>query len=765
MAGAEDSVRPTTSGSDEGTSKHVVAISKPPDNGSQIVALDHRVLLDLHRLADEKITLVRVGDRLVVVFDNHSTVTLDHFYDVDGRPLAGIAVQLGADRVVSADTFLDEFPVSFDQSLLPAAGEAAPQSSAQFADTMVDALTTGTTPIALLVAADSADGAAPAGARFDAPAPLVTSTPGDGEDTGSGGGDPDPGNDTNTAPIGAADAAVVTEDAHVTVTGNVLANDTDADLDVLVVTDVAGAASNLGVAIAGQYGSLTLNPDGSYVYALSNADAQVQALTANDTLTDTFSYTASDGRGGFVTETLTITIQGTNAAPTLSLGEDTALAVVASSSSAATLLAGAAARILDASAAEPEDKIGVIEARISSGYQAGTYSADGDPGNDFGERLQLTAAGEAMVASLGGTVGFDAASGLLTLRFANPITGASATAVLGHIAYVNQIGDFSLAVGSDDSRTVAVRATDSDGATSAWADRDIGLAADVVDTKRMDDFTGGRFDDVVSGGIGDDVIDGAGGNDTFRYALGDGNDTIQGGTGQDVYEFSGLASGALTMDADGPWLFLESNGDLSRICEVERFEFQLGADADSFDIGGDLTAAGVTSLLIDAGDGDDTIDASLMTSSTSLDVRGGAGDDALMGGLGDDRIDGGDGDDTLIGGNGDDILVGGTGGDAIEGGTGNDHIDGGDGDDTLSGGEGRDTYGLSGFFGSDRIEDFVSGEDRIELSGFSADDVTLTSVEGGNATRISIDVGGVHYGDALVDGYLSLLDLEFPTAA
>ena len=543
-----------------------------------------------------------------------------------------------------------------------------------------------------------------------------------------------------------------------------LANDTDTDLDVLVVADVAGAASNLGVAIAGQYGSLILTPDGRYVYALSNADARVQALTADDTLADTFSYTVSDGRGGIVSEMLTIIIQGTNAAPTLSLGEDTALTAVASSSSTATLLAGSTARILDASAAEPEDKIGIIEARISSGYQAGTYSADGDFSSDFGERLQLTAVGEALVASLGGTVGFDAASGLLTIRFATPITGASATAVLGHIAYVNQIGDFSLAIGSDDSRTVAVRATDSDGATSDWADRDIGLAADVVDTTGRDAFTGGRFDDVIIGGIGDDLIDGAGGNDTVRYALGDGNDTVQGGTGHDVYEFSGAASGALTMSADGPWLFLENNGDLSRICEVERLEFRLGADVDSFDIAGDLTAAGVTSLLIDAGDGDDTIDASLLTSSTSLDVRGAAGDDALTGGLGDDRIDGGDGDDTLIGGEGDDILVGGTGGDAIEGGTGDDHINGGEGDDTLSGGEGRDTYGLNGFFGSDRIEDFVSGEDRIELSGFSADDVTLTPVDGGSATKISVDVGGIHYGDALIEGYVSLLDLEFPAA-
>ena len=89
----------------------------------------------------------------------------------------------------------------------------------------------------------------------------------------------------------------------------------------------------------------------------------------------------------------------------------------------------------------------------------------------------------------------------------------------------------------------------------------------------------------------------------------------------------------------------------------------------------------------------------------------------------------------------------------LEGGTGDDRIEGGEGDDTLSGGEGRDTYVLSGLFGSDRIEDFVSGEDKIEFSGFSSDDVTMTPVDGGSGTRISVDVGGIHYGDALIDGY------------
>ena len=42
------------------------------------------------------------------------------------------------------------------------------------------------------------------------------------------------------------------------------------------VTLVNGAAGNVGVAVAGTYGTLTLNANGSYTYTLDNAAAIVQ---------------------------------------------------------------------------------------------------------------------------------------------------------------------------------------------------------------------------------------------------------------------------------------------------------------------------------------------------------------------------------------------------------------------------------------------------------------------------------------------------------
>lgn len=62
----------------------------------------------------------------------------------------------------------------------------------------------------------------------------------------------------------------------------------------------------------GEYGSLTLNADGSYTYTLNNFDPRVQGLDSNDTLTESFIYTITDGDGDPSTTTLTITINGSD---------------------------------------------------------------------------------------------------------------------------------------------------------------------------------------------------------------------------------------------------------------------------------------------------------------------------------------------------------------------------------------------------------------------------------------------------------------------
>ncbi|MGU3363109.1 Ig-like domain-containing protein [Methylobacterium sp. M6A4_1b] len=80
-----------------------------------------------------------------------------------------------------------------------------------------------------------------------------------------------------------------------------LAHHSDADNDALFVSAIQGGA--LGQAIAGRYGHLTLNADGSYSYAADTAGSLVGSGH------DIFSYRVSDGHGGTATANLDITVQ------------------------------------------------------------------------------------------------------------------------------------------------------------------------------------------------------------------------------------------------------------------------------------------------------------------------------------------------------------------------------------------------------------------------------------------------------------------------
>ncbi|MBF0272768.1 MAG: tandem-95 repeat protein [Magnetococcales bacterium] len=134
----------------------------------------------------------------------------------------------------------------------------------------------------------------------------------------------------NDAPVAQNDSGVAIEAGGVAngstgsqAAGHVLTNDTDPENDTLFVTAVrvgsvegSGSAGTLGSALAGTYGSLVLNGSGDYTYAVNESDATIQALQSGQSVTDSFNYTVSDGA---LTDigVLTITIQGSNDAPTI----------------------------------------------------------------------------------------------------------------------------------------------------------------------------------------------------------------------------------------------------------------------------------------------------------------------------------------------------------------------------------------------------------------------------------------------------------------
>jgi VCBS repeat-containing protein len=114
---------------------------------------------------------------------------------------------------------------------------------------------------------------------------------------------------SNDAPIVQVDTASVSEDSVLSASGNVLTNDSDVDAGTALTVANPGQYT-------GSYGNLVLQADGRYTYTLSNASTQVQRLAAGQQVTDTFSYSASDGITSRSAQ-LVLTITGSNDAPTL----------------------------------------------------------------------------------------------------------------------------------------------------------------------------------------------------------------------------------------------------------------------------------------------------------------------------------------------------------------------------------------------------------------------------------------------------------------
>ena len=121
-----------------------------------------------------------------------------------------------------------------------------------------------------------------------------------------------------------------------------------------------------------------------------------------------------------------------------------------------------------------------------------------------------------------------------------------------------------------------------------------------------------------------------------------------------------------------------------------------------------------------------------------------------------EALDGFAGDDVLKGRAGNDSLDGGVGNDRLVGQAGADELFGGAGDDRLLGGDGADRFVFDGAAGSDRILDFVAGEDQIVLMGlgfadFAAVQAAMKQRPGG--VRLTLDADSeVFIKDATIAG-------------
>jgi serralysin len=194
--------------------------------------------------------------------------------------------------------------------------------------------------------------------------------------------------------------------------------------------------------------------------------------------------------------------------------------------------------------------------------------------------------------------------------------------------------------------------------------------------------TGNALDNVIRGNSGDNVLDGGFGNDSIianagndTLIGGDGNDKLNGGTGNDSMT-GGLGNDIFYVDSLSDTVTENANeGTADKV--VASIDYTIGANIERLALDGTGSING--------------------TGNTLANV--------LYGNDGANILSGLAGADSLVGYGGNDTLVGGTGRDTMTGGLGNDTFLFADGD-----------FGGATTSTGDRITDFTSGQDKIDLA-------------------------------------------------
>ncbi|MFB6464823.1 DUF5801 repeats-in-toxin domain-containing protein, partial [Bradyrhizobium tunisiense] len=115
----------------------IFKLTKPFADQAVVLNLgyDQKVQVDFSAIANEKITLIHVGEKLIILFDNRSTVTVEPFFDSRHDQLGNLTIEVGPGRVLTVAEFASAFPIISDptaaSAVLPAAGDSLGQNNAQ----------------------------------------------------------------------------------------------------------------------------------------------------------------------------------------------------------------------------------------------------------------------------------------------------------------------------------------------------------------------------------------------------------------------------------------------------------------------------------------------------------------------------------------------------------------------------------------------------------------------------------------------------------
>ncbi|NHQ88672.1 type I secretion C-terminal target domain-containing protein, partial [Iodobacter sp. HSC-16F04] len=312
---------------------------------------------------------------------------------------------------------------------------------------------------------------------------------------------------SNDAPNTSDDSASIREDSSPNpVTGNVLSNDIDVDGDKLVVQAINNNAANVGKAISGQFGQLTINQDGSYSYTLDNSNPRVNALNDRDTLSEKFTYTASDGKGGTSTATLTINIQG-HTDPVVIMGSSFNDQIGDMYGESNNLWTG------------EKTEGTVIDLQLGGGAVAGA------PNPNPGQRFQYTQSVDQVIDAGGGNDYVESGRGDDVIYAGDSDSaGYKFADILGHKLMTLDLGSlvdsstqlFSAAVGVSNPKADVVNG--GSGHDAIFGQSGVDLLYGHTGNDYLD---GGSDNDALRGGLGHDVLRGGSGNDVLRGDAGD----------------------------------------------------------------------------------------------------------------------------------------------------------------------------------------------------------------------------------------------------
>ncbi|MBL0968338.1 MAG: tandem-95 repeat protein [Brevundimonas sp.] len=543
----------------------------------------------------------------------------------------------------------------------------------------------------------------------------------------------------NVAPVARADAYSMERGAVLTVDAvdGVLANDNDPEGGTLTASLFNGP----------QHGTVTLTPDGAFVY------------TPNPRFhgTDSFIYLVTDSSGEISTQVVTLTVVNNNTPP-VAVGEsyevdrNTVLTVTAEDGVLANdhdpdgdtlqiLLAGPP---LHGSITINQDGSFTYTPHLNySGPDSFSYLIRDPSGDESLATVNLTVRGpnnppvardNGYQVDEDGTLTIGAPGGVL----ANDIDpeGAPLTAQL-----VSGPSHGTLELAADGSfiyiPNPGFTGTDSF-VYAAFDGRDSTPATVTLTVNSRNDAPVGVADSYAVQ-VGD----------TLNVNAADGvlaNDSDEDGDDLTATLLQGPRNGQFSLNADGSFTYTPDAG----FTGTDTFTYSLNDGTTSVPVTVTLTVNPRPGRVVTLDDNDNRV--TFARDGEAVIVHALGGNDSITGTRFDDELLLGDGNDEGIGGDGADVIRGGIGNDKMFGQGGSDRLEGGEGDDLMHGGDGADV--MVGGIGNDIYYVHSADDQVVEVEGEGRDNVrsTVSWVLGDHFEELMLE------GMANIDGTGNALD-------